>query len=316
MAVAIVDLGTARTKVTVAESASDGNLRIDTTAIDVSLAEAAAGRAGTSPGDVLNDIRRRAESRYRDARVSRVVYIGAQAFRDPVTGAALQAAAYATLPNFTVITPDLEASLFYRAIEMEERVADFAALDIGGGSIQIAWGRTPSESVSGEVGTYALERNFQKDLNIAVAPGSADWLEMHSAVDGCISSAAAELASRELLVIGSNIMKSFFRAALSNSGICQGEDARFALPQLTALANLIGGKPYSESYFLFPENERFIHGADKLLLVAIAVMRRLSSRAALGTNSSVSRGLCRLMLDDDKQLHDLGIAASEISRTT
>jgi hypothetical protein len=54
----------------------------------------------------------------------------------------------------------------------------------------------------------------------------------------------------------------------------------------------------------------FMHGADKLLIVVLAAMDALSISECVGTNLSVSKGLCSLMLSQPKLVDSLGLVTA------
>lgn len=308
--VAVVDLGTARTKVTVAWRSADG-LRTETKSLEVSLSESAVAEAPGGADGVIAGLAASVSEVLKAANVRRVVYLGAQAFRSGSMAVPLYSAARKAMPNFSVLSTEQEAGIFYIDVGAGRVGPDYYAVDVGGGSVQLVWGAQPGCSISRPVGTFALEKEFQADKSIAILPGSEAWCRMRARVLKEFSEDWRKGTPAGDVFIGSNVMASFFGNAAREAGF-RVAPGTLDKSSIERLALLIGGKPYSESYYLFPENNGFIHGADKLLAVVSAMMELLECETVIGTNASSSKGMCKLLLEEPSALLAFSIVANEI----
>jgi hypothetical protein len=308
--VAVVDLGAARTKVAIAWLSAN-ELTIETTAVEVSLAEAALARDGSEIDKAVRRLSREVMEVIDSANAGRAVYLGAQAFRVGGAASQLVAAAERCFPNFSVLSPEQEAGIFFRDVGADRKSSNYVAIDVGGGSVQFAWGPEPNQCKSQPVGTFALEKDYQQDKSTAIEPGSKVWRSMRQCVLEAFRSEVSSNTSGIEVVIGSNVMASFFESAAHAASLDVGPGTLTGTA-VRQLAHLIGGKPYSQSYFLFPEKPGFIHGADKLLVVIEAFMSLLNCDIVSGTNASTSRGMCRLLLDDPSALSAYSITVNRV----
>lgn len=305
-AVAVVDVGTARTKVLI-RRLSGGDQCDESLVIDESIAKAFDVGGAREASACVREVLTQALERLRSRGVGRFCALGAHIFRDGELGAELSRAAEETVQYFSVVSPSQEAGLFYRSLVLEGFPDGFVAADIGGGSVQLVWGSADGQCCSAPVGTFSLESRFQRDKTCALHPDGEEWAAAAVEVRSAFGARVPGEVSASVLVIGSNIMESFFAAAFAAAGLAKTPDCRFSKDDLITLARLIGGVPYQDSYKYFPQAPRFIHGADKLLLVSTVLMDVLSCGVGYGTNGSLSKGVCALLASNPDALKAAGL---------
>ena len=64
---------------------------------------------------------------------------------------------------------------------------------------------------------------------------------------------------------------------------------------------------YEQTYDIFPLNRGFMHGADKLLAVIIAVISCGEFKNIIATNASLSKGMCRLIIEKPNVIKSLTV---------
>lgn len=166
------------------------------------------------------------------------------------------------------------------------------AVDVGGGSVQIVWGDEPEKHLSMPIGTYRLEREYQTLAGVFIESGSTDAKKMGERVRdelGALARYTPSLRGRTL-VFGSNVMRDFLASALKKIGLNRPEGL-VQREDLDTLFQSCAGRLYADGPTTFHLIPRFMFGADKLLIVAAAVMDSLDAKNARATNASISKGL-------------------------
>jgi hypothetical protein len=290
--VAVLDFGTARTKIVVARS-SGGAPAFDTATVETRFGAMSdkGVRRETAEGDE-RILLRLVEVAARRLGATEFRCVATEAFRSEGSLRPVADAIQRQFGNLTILDAAVEARLFYQAVRRIEQIENFVAADIGGGSVQVVWGCGAGDFVSLPIGTYRLERECQQRTGFFVEAESADALSIKRRVSEALrllSQCAPAVRGRKL-VIGSNIMKDFFDHALGRLHLYRpaGEVRR---EDIEALFHACAGQRYSDLAAYFPENPTFMFGADKLLIIVVAIMDELGEDSAITTNASVSKGL-------------------------
>lgn len=286
---AVIDIGSARTKLTVAEKTVDGKYVFTGSAYDTAISSLVNDGKITEAQDVVRNILHELSTKLSNENIDRAFFSGTHVFREQP---ALHIAAQEVAKEFSVLTPDQEANYFYSAIEIEESLQpnEFWALDVGGGSIQLVWSDQKGDYLSAPCGTYSLEKKFQADLTHALDKGGSEWRAMAEDVKSALKSVPFSQSNNKMLVVGSNVMADFFVSALQQS-------RPYCLEDINLLVEKISGKVYKDLYSLFPANSGFMHGADKLLAVICTVIELGRFEKIIPTNASLSKGICQLLLE-------------------
>lgn len=304
----VVDIGTARTKVTVATQ-KGSSVEFKASSIDESIAAAwqECGRPGLERS--IEAIRTYAASVGERTHGAKVCVIGAHLFRGESYSSELLQIANDAFGSVNVLSTELEAALFFRSVaEGEESNKAIVALDVGGGSVQLVWGTESSSFLSAPLGTYSIQDRFQKSLEDSISSDSDEWKLAYRAVYEAFAP-AREIGSltSSKLVVGSNIMEDFFAAAFSEGGLEGLSSGSYSRQNVSELCRLIGGNPYGELARFFPSSPGFMYGADKLLIAVSAIMDILRASEVCGTNLSVSKGAALLAVQAPGELEALGV---------
>jgi len=296
--VAILDLGTARTKMLVASSTRGAAVVFFRESRETGLG-ALISTDGMLPDEASGKMTVALEQltlRARELGATRAVMLATSAFREAKNGSMVLKTLERSFGPINLLSEVAEGRIFFEGLRtMHSRVASLAAVDIGGGSVQVA---TEETVISLPLGTFLLERMFQRqDGNPAVEIAA---IERH--VEGVIEEGLTGLSPCRVLVMGSNVMGDFIRSAYSHFA---GSDIRgrggepvLEVSELSRLYESLRGRQYDTLAEYFPQNPFFMRGADKALAICLAVARHLGVLSVLPTNESVSTALARLLLRD------------------
>lgn len=291
-AVAILDFGTARTKILVARR-SGGRVSYDSASVETRFGDAMDGVASSGSAshgftgllDLVGDAANRLGA-------TAFRCIATEAFRSSTQLESVARAIRARFGNLTILDPHTEAKLFYQSVGLVECLEDYFAVDIGGGSVQLVWGVESDQYLTLPLGTYRLEKEYQRRLGIFIEARSLELEGMRHRVlrDLEVLGARFSLPCGRTLVFGSNIMSDFFASAFRAIGL-ERQAGQLRRGDVDALFNSCSGRRYDELADYFPINPGFLFGADKLLVVVAAVMDALGVPEARVTNASISKGL-------------------------
>jgi hypothetical protein len=291
--VAVLDFGTARTKILVSEK-NEATVTYINKSIETRLGKIFIDfNSAKDRLDALKLSLSKIDDEIRPFSIDRIICIGTEAFRTTSELAAAGEAIREHFGNLTILDSDTEARLFYESVRQIERIESFVAIDVGGGSVQVAWGSQKDEHTSLPIGTYRLEKQFQENSNDFLFLDGTKAKFMYNKVIESILENSVKIPKMSNCVVGSNIMNDFFRSAADFAGISihSGVVSRDDVCQIYRACE---GKAYPELASAFPENPNFMFGADKLLVVVLCFMDALSMPAVRPTNASVSKGLATL----------------------
>lgn len=287
---AVVDLGTARAKLTMALQQPDGSLQIKQSTWDIDL-----GKGDSAMGNRLNMALEaiRAETATANTPICRV--IATEAFRQNPAVAAFAPTVRRLLGMLDIIPPHKESLLFWEAI-------DFAILhktpgiacDIGGGSVQVVWGTDPLASFSIPCGTFAIEKQCQNGKDRMLV---SDVRAARAMVTEQMFPFSTRIPKNQPLVVGSTIMADFFTSALHamlpGHHISNPQLPTFPAAELYTLSQAIVGKSYDDIGNFFPAKPAFMRGADKLLVILECLAEICKPSIVMATNESTSTALAR-----------------------
>lgn len=212
-----------------------------------------------------------------------------------------------------MLNATVEGQVFYSAVSVALHPhSSFAVADVGGGSVQVAWGEETGSTVSLRTGTFFLERMFHDGR----MPTDSEYRLMYAYIDEAVRAGIPASVRCDAVVLGSNCMGDFVRSALAASAqspvVAPREDGGVPVTVLEALCEEISGRPYRELGCYYPDNPGFMAGADKALMNALAVARRVGAQVIIPTNESVSSGLAHLGLQRPDILQHYGLKATPL----
>lgn len=212
-----------------------------------------------------------------------------------------------------ILDSTTEGQIFYQGMSQTLDLSDnIAVVDVGGGSVQVVWGPEATCNVSLPTGTFYLQAQFQASNSIS---SLKEYDRMRTYIMDCMQRQLPSGLYRERLVFGSNCMQSFISSALSacdehpikGNGIVE-----VGIEELSGLMSRIQGIPYDDVGHYFPENPRFMYGADKALLNILAIGERLKASILIPTNESVSTSLARCALTDPSTLQPYNVTLQDL----
>lgn len=314
MNVAIIDIGSARLKVTISieqenvrkviqhkgETHLSSHLSQDNIMDEVFI--------NTSFTETLKEIALMIE----ENKCEKTVVLGAYVFRTAKNSEYFAKHIKKFIGEMTILEEWAEGAIFYSRIKEQLDIEDICVVDLGGGSVQISFGNAPQDIFSIPVGTFTLEKRFQKSKDIS----SDNEL---NAMREYVKSFLEEIKKRnvDLLVMGSNCMLSFLSSALGivnlkqNNLMYEGLEV-VPLSSIELFYNKIKSKKYDSLGNYFPENPFFMYGADKALLTLIEICSFLSVDKVLPTNESISSSLLEFLHNDPSKLADFKIKVNDI----
>lgn len=296
--VAVFDLGSARTKLLTATRTDGGAVVFCRDSRETGLG-ALLDSKGVLPGAALDRVRVALQELVATARkheAARSVALATSAFREAENGGALLAALEPMVGPIDLLSAEREGQLFFSGLStVYSKAQPFAAIDIGGGSVQVGLG---SSTASLPLGTFRLERAFQHE--------SGDLLNEIAAIEDHVSAIVAErltgMPSCRTIVMGSNVMQDFVASAyarFTGQELLRREgEAALEVGELQRLHEHLRGRLYETLAEYFPQNPYFMRGADKALAICLAIARQLGAETVIPTNESVSTAVARLLLSD------------------
>lgn len=306
MKVAVIDIGTARLKILIAAQSEQAPPAFINTSIDL------------PPIEDADQWRSKILSAFSQARdfilqqgATRTLAYGTEGLRSAGAGSSAFALAEEAFGKVVLLSPELEARSFHRSVMATLGSAEpIVSCDVGGGSVQLVWGDEADSWGSAPIGTFALERLFQESPEHPAVPGTQRFSAMEAQVESSLQTLAGSAApTGRTLVVGSNIMSDFFQSALGAIGLTPSTGAagvRFRRAELDQLCDVVLGREFESVYHLFPKNPRFMHGADKLLVIVRSAATLLEASDLVATNLSVSKGIGVLALESPAELQAFG----------
>ena len=292
--VGILDLGSARVKFLFAERSKEGNITFHRYKRETFLA-GKRDTQGRLPQETGVRVAEAAQALFTEAafpRSGRLVCLASEVFRTAGNGSEILKEIEQLLSaRIRLLTPAEEGHLFYRAVKQTMNVGDnIAVTDIGGGSIQVIFSDQPDQVISAPLGTFALERTYQRSPDQATRE---EYEQMRQA----LRSGLPALPARGTLIVGSTCMQEFFQTVFSVSG-ADG----FTVNQCIHFFEEIATQPYVPLESRYPKSPMFMHGADKVLVCVLAVAEALHAERIIPTDESLGTGLARLVLETPDQV--------------
>jgi exopolyphosphatase/pppGpp-phosphohydrolase len=199
------------------------------------------------------------------------------------------------LGSICVLNPKLEGLIFYHTARLIPLAkGPICSIDVGGGSVQIAW--DDSSVVSFAAGTFRLEQEFQK-YSIA---SEKEFQLMANYIEQELKKSLPDNLRRKSIIFGSNCMLDFVSSAIRASSNGLNDDIRnssvVSVNRLRELLQEIRNQPPNSFAKYFPANPQFMLGADKALLNVLLLASHVCAESVIPTNESVGTGIARLAL--------------------
>lgn len=291
---AVLDIGSLKMKVAIFDVISRQVVSSDShlTLLGKDLSET--GHIHQSSLEMLESALKKVSSQLRAEGITDVTIIGTEALRRAENTAKVDGLITRFFPGekLDIIDQVREADLFFTAISKEFPDIHIAAMDIGGGSVQIIEGIYSSSTQRGVIqnkytlptGTYKLQQKYSPENNTISTQLLAAEDEIRSAYQDVEVKAP-------ILVFGSSVMTDFIVA----SGISTHRDTASANHPVYVdqeelidfLETLKALRPDERDHF-YPDGGYFMYGADYLLMNVIAAAQRIKPEKIYPTNINTS----------------------------
>lgn len=243
---------------------------------------------------LLDDALRQTATELTKEKVKDMVIIGTEALRSADNTPAVQTMVQKYFPShqLEIIDQHKEADLFFTAVSREFPGQDIVAMDIGGGSVQLIYGRYNyvqqqpmiRKKYNLQTGAYRLQQRF--------SPGSDHVSPDFPKAKEFVARAFQAVSGRaRILVFGSTCMCDFILASgvpVDSDTTSQLHPVRVSKNVLEALqAELSTLAPNKRDHY-FPAGGYFMYGADYLLLNLLAAIDRTQPERIYPTNLNSS----------------------------
>ena len=309
MSVAIIDIGSARLKVTISIKEGNGYKLIQHkgethlsshVSKDNVLDEDFIYSSFTETLKMVNEL-------ITKNRCTRTVILGAYVFRTAKNSMKIADYIKGIIGEMTILEEWVEGALFYSKMKKQLNLENFIVVDLGGGSVQLSFGDKPNDVYSIPIGTFTLEKSFQSSKELTT-------LDEQEKMRSFIVSTFPDLTKKkfEFVVMGSNCMESFTSSALDFANL-KSDNISFhdlsviPLSSLEYIYSAIKDQRYDSLASYYPENPFFMYGADKALLTLIELCRFLSLDKIFPTNESISTSLLDFLHNDSSKLSEYKI---------
>jgi len=313
MNVAIIDVGSARLKVTISVGSKDNN-KILKFKEETHLADYLndnvinEGFISTAFSDTLRKVKTIIE----EHNCQKTVVIATHVFRTALNSGKVLSLLEPVIGNVNIIPSWVEGALFYTYMKQHFKNIEIATVDIGGGSVQISFGAREADVFSIDTGTFSLEKKFQKSDEFC----SMDELEaMNEMIKKQLSS--IKMRDSSLIIMGSNCMLDFLNSALFEMKVLNKdskliEGSIIPISYLDSLLNELKTKKYIDLAKFYPGNPYFMFGADKAILNILEISKIFNVTRIAPTNESTSSALLKILQTNTNLLNEYRIKVNDI----
>lgn len=297
---AVFDIGTARTKLTIATLSEKGitleKWKMDTKLGDLFSTEYHDGLESAST-KLLKESLVLLSKNIKDPKNTRRICILTEIFRKFPNLIHEIENMHDIIGTPKVISGYDEGSLFYKSFSNILNYHNFVLLDVGGGSIQITYSDQDAiQVISLPLGTYKLQAMYQTDRSKL---GESNRFIMEQYIDEMLREHLIANLKKDYLILGSNCMETFLLTAMRKAGLMFNKMNN--IEQISfLLTNHLLNVGYVEQARYFPSDPNFMYGADKALIVALSVARFVGAHSIVPTDESLSSSLAKQALSSDK----------------
>lgn len=190
-----------------------------------------------------------------------------------------------------ILSHEEEARIYFGAIA-SDIPGDVAVIDVGGGSVQLTIGNGSKVGYTHllKTGTYYLQEKFGKSHLPTAEDQKAAWSYVRNEVDGVDLKQNSKLT----VVYGSTCIIDFFNetgVAMHKAGHSKSHPYKTKLSDIMELYDKLMPLTYEQRMELFPSEPYFMWGADKAIMNVVALCERLGVNEVVPSNMNISDGL-------------------------
>lgn len=290
---AVLDIGSLKVKISIFDKTNKQRLSSDSHLTLLGKGIDKQGTINKESIELLNIALRDIASHLHENNIDDISIIGTEALRKAENIEIVHQLIKKYFPKhqLEVIDQHREAELFFSAVSKTFPDKEIAAIDIGGGSIQIIIGKFDSKTNNIEIkhkynlntGTYKLQQKYSPDNHVI----SKDLKKARNEIEKTFK--VVDI-SAPTLIFGSTCMLDF----ILSSKIKTSESNNVYHPILVDnkilnefLQELLKLPPDQRDHF-YPDGGYFMYGADYLLMNLLAAINRLNSKEIYPTNINSS----------------------------
>lgn len=259
-----------------------------------------------SPQTIENmcEILRRYLKIAKDRNVHALRCIATEAFRSAKNAnEAIEYVRQKTEIDLEVLSQHEEATLFFRAVSEDFPKETIAALDVGGGSVQITIGKGKNifQSSLLKTGTVFLKNTFIRSPK----PIQSEVVAIQKHIDDALSRCETEKFRPKRLIYGTTNVVDFLEAmgvdliSSYDTSASPSRNNRFCLREdLRTLCNYILETPYKQRVSMYPKESLFMHGADLALLNVLSICDAFGIERIHPTNDNTLSTILRELVEN------------------
>lgn len=219
---------------------------------------------------------------------SKLIITGTHALRTAKNSIEILEILEKKIGKINIISSWEEGAIIYQRLLQSSNSDKFGFIDVGGGSVQLVFGKNKEDIYSIPTGAYSLQKEYQKNTKIA----SIDELnEMKKQIIREYTNLNLKQYELDYLYFGSNCMEDFTKSAFEKANIKISAYRNIHISKYEKLYEDIKGREYTEVYDYFPEDKMFMHGSDKALVNLLTVCEILNCELVTPTNEALSSAL-------------------------
>jgi exopolyphosphatase/guanosine-5'-triphosphate,3'-diphosphate pyrophosphatase len=294
--VAVIDIGTLKTKFAIARYDDDFNREIlykdkkltvigrDLDKTDNTIIQKSIDKQSEALAEFMEKIKEHNVDTYR--------VVGTEALRRAKNAAEVRGIIEAIVKvPVEILSHEQEAQIYFNAVTSDLK-GNVAVIDVGGGSVQLTIGNTKNidDTHLLKTGTYYLQEQFGKSHLPSAEDQKAAWSYVRSEVGKLGLTPNSKLT----VVYGSTCIIDFFSetgVAMHDSGHSKTHPYKTKLDSMMQLYDKLMPLTYEQRMELFPSEPYFMWGADKAIMNIVALCEKLGAEEVLPSNMNISDGL-------------------------
>lgn len=190
-----------------------------------------------------------------------------------------------------ILSHEDEAQIYFKAVA-SDIPGKVAVIDVGGGSVQLTIGDSKAITYTHllKTGTYFLQEKFGKSHLSTADDQKAVWEYVRAEVSGLGLSKNPDLT----VVYGSTCIIDFFKetgVVMQKTGRSQTHPFKTTLRDMMKLYDKLMPLTYEERMELFPSEPYYMWGADKAIMNVVSLCEQLGVDEVVPSNMNISDGL-------------------------
>lgn len=190
-----------------------------------------------------------------------------------------------------ILSHEDEARIYFNAVASDVP-GKVAVIDVGGGSVQLTIGDSKAITYMHllKTGTYSLQEKFGKSHLPSVEDQKAAWDYVRAEVNGLDLTRNPDAT----VVYGSTCIIDFFTEtgiAMQKASHGQAHPFKAKLSDMLTLYDKLMPLAYEERMELFPSEPYYMWGADKAIMNVVALCEQLGVDEIVPSNMNISDGL-------------------------